>query len=229
MRRAPMRHLASMVTWFISASGSGFAQETATEALSTTTNTQPAVAQEPEGKAWSFSASAFTYLVPESREYVQPTIAADRRSLHLEARYNYEALDTVSTWIGYNFSFGDKLALEFTPMLGGVFGDTYGVAPGYKFALSWWKLELSGEGEYLFNTDGWSDSFFYTWSELALAPVDWFRFGLAVQRTKVYHTDFEVQRGFLVGLSYKKVDFTTYVFDPDASRPTIVLGVGISF
>ena len=37
-------------------------------------------------------------------------------------------------------------------MIGGVFGDTTGVAPGYKGSLSWWKLELYSEGEYVFDT-----------------------------------------------------------------------------
>ena len=100
-------------------------------------------------KDWSFSASVYTYLVPDSRDYVQPTITADRGWLHLEARYNYEDLDTGSAWVGYNFSGGEKLAWEFTPMLGGVFGDTTGIAPGYKGSLSWWKLELYSEGEYV--------------------------------------------------------------------------------
>ncbi|HWT79462.1 MAG TPA: hypothetical protein VN648_11745, partial [Candidatus Methylomirabilis sp.] len=45
---------------------------------------------------WSFSASAYTYFVPDSRDYVQPTVTADRRWLHLEARYNYENLETAS-------------------------------------------------------------------------------------------------------------------------------------
>ena len=37
-------------------------------------------------------------------------------------------------------------------MIGGVFGDTTGIAPGYKGSLSWWKLELYSEGEYVFDT-----------------------------------------------------------------------------
>jgi hypothetical protein len=77
---------------------------------------------------------------------------ADRDWLHLEGRYNYEALDTGSAWVGYNFSGGDMLAWEITPMLGGVFGDTTGVAPGYKGSLGWWKLELYSEGEYVYDT-----------------------------------------------------------------------------
>ena len=89
---------------------------------------------------------------PTTANYVQPTFTADRGWLHLEARYNYEALDTGSAWVGYNFSGGEKLAWEFTPMIGGVFGDTTGIAPGYKGSLSWWKLELYSEGEYVFDT-----------------------------------------------------------------------------
>ena len=131
---------------------------------------------------------------------MQPTFTADRGWLHLEARYNYEALDTGSAWVGYNFSGGEKLAWEFTPMLGGVFGDTTGIAPGYKGSLSWWKLELYSEGEYVFDTGSSSDSFFYNWSELTLAPVEWFRFGLVTQRTRVYKTDRDIQRGAARGL-----------------------------
>ena len=160
---------------------------------------------------------------------MQPTITADCNWLHLEARYNYEALDTGSAWAGYNFSGGKKLAWEVTPMLGGVFGDTSGIAPGYTGSLTWWKLELYSEGEYLFDTRDSSGSFFYNWSELTVAPVDWLKLGMVTQRTRAYQTDRDIQRGFLVGLSYKQVSFTTYVFNPDESKPTVVLALGITF
>lgn len=195
----------------------------------TPTNSAPVVAEETTGRAWAFSVSAYAYLVPDDRDYVQPTITADHNWLHLEARYNYEALDTGSAWVGYNFGGGEKLAWELTPMLGGVFGDTTGIAPGYKGSLGWWKLELYSEGEYLFNTGNSSGSFFYNWSELTLAPVEWFRFGLVTQRTRAYQTDRDLQRGFLVGLSYQRLSFTTYVLNPDESRPTIVLAAGFCF
>ena len=113
-------------------------------------------------------------------------------------------------------------------MLGGVFGKTTGVAPGYEFTLSWRKLQLYSEGEDVVDTGDPSNSFFYTWSELTLAPVDWFRFGLVAQRTKVYQTDFDVQRGFLVRFTYKKVDLSAYVFNPDVDKPTFVLAVSMN-
>ena len=50
-----------------------------------------------------------------------------------------------------------------------------------------------------------------------------------MQRTRLYHTNLDIQRGILVGLSYKKVDFTTYVFNLGWTDPTVVLAVGVSF
>ena len=194
-----------------------------------TKNVTPEVSREADGKAWSFSVSATTYVVPDFQEYVQPTFTADRGWLHLETRYNYENLDTGSLWLGYNFAGGEKLEWEFTPMLGGVFGDTTGIAPGYKLSLSYWKLEFSSEGEFVFDTRDREGSFFYNWSELSISPVDWFRFGLVGQRTRAYQSAVDIQRGLLVGFSHKQVDFTTYVFNLEQGKPTWVFAISLSF
>jgi hypothetical protein len=180
----------------------------------------PAAADE---KHWSFSASALAYLLPDDSDYAQPTLTADRDWLHLEARYNYEDLETGSLWLGYNFSFGTEVTFDFTPIFGVVLGETGGVAPGYKLSLGWRRLDLSSESEYVFDASDSSESFLYTWSELGWSPVDWLR------RTKVYETEFDIQRGFLVGLAHKSASFTTYVFNPDASQPTVVLGLSLDF
>lgn len=195
----------------------------------TSTNPPPVMLEETSERKWSFSASLYSYFVPDDREYVQPTFSADRDWLHLEARYNYEDLDTGSVWVGYNLGGGKKLEWEFTPMLGGVFGELTGVAPGYAGSLSWWKLSLYTEGEYVIDTGDHTGNFFYTWSELSLAPVDWFRFGVVAQKTKLYETDRDVQRGLLVGFTYRSLDLTGYVFNLDESQPTWVFAVTFNF
>jgi hypothetical protein len=199
------------------------------EPVPSPSDSPPAIARETEGETWSFSAAAYTYFVPDDSNFVVPIVTADRGRLHLEARYNYEDHDTGSAWVGYNLRFGKSLTWDITPMVGAVFGNTNGIAPGYKTTLSLWKLVLYSEGEYVIDTNDTSDSFFYTWSELSLAPVDWFRFGLVVQRTKLYETEFDIQRGFLAGFSYKQLDITGYVFNPDADRPTVVLAASMGF
>ena len=181
-----------------------------------------------EENGWSLDASAYTYIVPDSENYVQPTVAADRDWLHLEARFNYEDRDTGSVWLGYNFSVGEEVTFEITPMVGAVIGSTDGIAPGYKASLRWRMLDLYSETEYVVDAGDSADSFLYTWSEFALAPTDWSRFGLAVQRTKVYQTEFDIQRGFFAGFSYQRATVAAYVFNPDTS-PTVVLAVSVGF
>jgi hypothetical protein len=178
---------------------------------------------------WAFNASVYGYIVPESRDYVNPNITADHGWLHLEARYNYEALETGSLWVGYNFSIGNELVFDFAPIIGGVFGDLTGVAPGYNLALSYKRFMLSSQSEYVFDAHDSSGNFFYTWSELTYSPWDWLRAGLVIQRTKAYQSELDIQRGFLVGVSYHKIDFTTYVFNLGWTDPTVVLAVGFNF
>jgi len=179
--------------------------------------------------AWTFDASVSTYFLPDEGNYAQPTIAADRGWLHLEARLNYEDLNTGSIWFGYNWSGGETVEWALTPKLGGVFGQTDGVAPGYTGSLSWRRIEFYSEGEYVFDAGDSADSFFYNWSELTFGPADWFRVGLVTERTRVYETERDIQRGLLVGVTYKNLDVTTYVFNPDDSKPVVMLSVGFSF
>jgi len=179
--------------------------------------------------AWDFSASAYNYFVPDDPDYLQPTVTADRGALHLEARYNYEDLETGSVWAGYNLAGGGEIAFEFTPMLGGVFGATDGIAPGYHASLDWRRLGLYSESEYRIDTADRGDSFFYTWSELTLSPSDRFRGGLVVQRTRAYENSRDIQRGPLVGFSVERVEFTGYVFNPDDLRPLCVVAVSAKF
>jgi hypothetical protein len=164
--------------------------------------------------------------VPNDQSYVSPVFAADRGWLHLEARYNDEYQKTGSLWAGYNFSAGDKIVLEVTPMLGVVFGDTTGIAPGCHIFLTRKRVQLSAQAEYVFNLDSRTESFFYTWDELIYSPTDWFHAGLVAQRTRAYHTDLNVQRGFSAGIAHKKMDFTTYIFSAGWTTPTVVLALG---
>ena len=224
------RTIAAVFASVLLLAGQALSQTASTNlSTSTATNPPPEVVTNETEKSWSVSVSAYTYVVPDDHNYVQPTIAVDYERLHLELRYNYEALKTGSAFVGCNFSGGEKLSWELTPMVGAVFGDLTGVAPGYKGSLSWWKLELYSEGEYVFDPGNSSNNFFYNWSELSLRPIEWFRVGMVTQRTRAYQTDREVQRGLLVGFTWKKLDFTTYVFNPDDHKPTWVLAVGLNF
>jgi hypothetical protein len=195
----------------------------------TTAATANPAADSPPPDQWSFSVNIAGYIVPHERSYASPTFSADRSHLHLGLRYNYEDKETGSLWVGYNFEVGEKLAFRVTPMVGGIFGNTTGVAPGYLAGITWKRLELSTEGEYVFDTRDSSGSFFYSWMELSYSPRDWCRAGLVAQRTKAYQTTLDIQRGLLIGFSHKKASFTTYIFNAGWTDPTVVLSLGLDF
>jgi hypothetical protein len=194
---------------------------------------EPASAPElevpPAEDPWTFSLSTYFYIVPDGRDYVQPTLAVDHDWLHLEARYNYEDLDTASLWLGYNFSFGEELTVDLTPMIGAVVGETDGVAPGYEITLAWRRLTLYTEGEFVFDAEGSEGDFFYSWSELTFSPCDWLRAGLAAQRTRIRDEDSAIDIGPMAGVTWKRLDLSAYALFPEHGDPTIVFGLGIEF
>jgi len=184
-----------------------------------------------EGKesAWSYSLSVLTYLEQHAKDYANPNFTADHDWLHLEGRYNYEALKTGSLWLGYNFSTGKKLVLEATPMLGAVFGDITGIAPGYSITLTYQQFELTAQGEYVFDAGNRVNDFFYDWAELSCALTRWFRVGLVTERTHPLGNDSDVRRGPLIGFKRDKVDFVTYWLSPGSNESAFVFAVTIDF
>ncbi|HSY70447.1 MAG TPA: hypothetical protein VK813_17485 [Edaphobacter sp.] len=182
----------------------------------------------PSKNPWAFSLITDGYIIPGQTSYANPNFTADRGWLHLEARYNSENFRTGSAWIGYNFAAGKKLILNVTPMIGGVFGRTNGIAPGCEASLTYKKVVASISNEYVFATDK-SDSFYYNWPQFTYSPVNWLQLGFAAQRTKTYKTSLDTQLGFFVGFSHKKMEVTSYVFNPGLATPSVVLELGISF
>ena len=206
-----------------------FAVHAAATASAQETTAPPASGEEKPG--WEFNASVYGYFPPDDRHYAQPTVIADHGALHLEGRYNYEAFQSGSAWVGWNFGFGeeDKFRLDATLMVGGIFGDTRGVAPGLELTATYGRFELYSESEYVFDSAGRGDSFFYNWAQLGYSPLDWLTVGLASQRTRAYQTGLEVQRGVFVGFTYKDWKLTTYVFNPGWETPTVVSSLSVTF
>ena len=178
---------------------------------------------------WEYSLTVDGYIIEGEDGYASPTFTADRNWLHLEARYNYENLRTGSLWAGYNFSWGKTWQFAVTPMIGGVFGRTNGIAPGCEASLKYKKLTLSIDNEYVFDTTSKSENFYYTWPQLTYHALDWLKLGLVAQRTRAFQTPVDIQRGFLVGFKHKELEFTTYVFNPGIAGTSVVLELGASF
>jgi len=178
---------------------------------------------------WSFAVSAYGYFVPEENYFTLPIVTADRGGLHLEGRYNYEEHGAGSVFFGWTFSFGEEVTLDLTPILGGVFGDLSGIAPGLELDLGYKGLSFYFEGEYVHDLSDEEGSFLYGWSELSYAPAEWIRLGLVGQRTRLYDTGLDVQRGLLLGLSYRGWEVAGYFFNPGSDDHFEVVSLSVEF
>lgn len=158
-----------------------------------------------------------------------PIFTADKSKLHLEIRYNYEDLKTVSAWIGYNISGGEEFEYLITPMVGGAAGRTNGIATGLEFTFNFIGFELYSESEYLFDFESKENNFFYSWTDFTYSPLDWLWVGLSGQLTGVYQTELEIERGVLLGVAYQNLEFTGYYYNAFSDDDFVMLALATEF
>ncbi len=193
----------------------------------------PTAASAAPTSPWSVRATAAVYVMPDDDDFVQPTVAVDRGALHLEGRYNYEDRNSLSGFIGWNAAVGSTVTLEVTPMFGGVVGDTNGIIPALALTLSFRRLELYSEGEYVIDVNDRRNRFLYSWSEASVWATDWLRAGLVTQRTRTIRERLEnpreIERGALIGLSLGKFEGAFCLFNPGSDDSYIVASFGVGF
>jgi len=85
----------------------------------------------------SASATGYYYAMRDQPDFGVGVAALDRGALHLEARYNYEARDAASAFVGWKFAGGDGVTYEVTPIVGALFGAARGFVPGLEAGVNW--------------------------------------------------------------------------------------------
>ncbi len=158
-----------------------------------------------------------------------PVFRAEHKRLHLEARYNYEDLETFSGWVGYNLEGGEKITYAFTPMAGIARGLTNGFALGLEFSVTVGKFELYSESEYLWDQASTEYNYFYSWTDLTFSPRDWWWVGISGQRTRLYQTDLEYQRGVMLGAVAGNWEISGYYYNAGFGETFVLLDVTFSF
>jgi hypothetical protein len=145
----------------------------------------------------------------------------------LEARFQYEDLRTLSAWIGWTFGVGQEVHLDLVPMAGAIVGRTDGFAPGLEMTLTWKSIELYSESEYVFDIQGDEGDYYYHWSDLSWRVQPWLRFGLSGQRTRVYQSELEFERGLFAGVSRNRVESVLYLYNLDGESPFVIIAVSV--
>jgi len=182
-------------------------------------------------ESWKIHAELNGFFYPSWDDfYIDPIVWVKKGHLHLETRYNYEDLQTVSLYGGYSMEFGNKLHLDLTPMLGGAAGNTNAILPGAEFELMYArKVGLYVETEYAFDLNNSDDNFFLWWSELYYSPQEWVWFGIATQRLRVRESELDLQRGLFLAFQKDWFIITGYYFNPFTSDQFGILNLGVTF
>jgi len=163
----------------------------------------------------SVSATGYYYFFPEADNNTLTLIGyLDYKSVHLEPRYNYEGQHTGSVFAGWKFESEGKISWAVTPMIGFVFGDLKGFAPAAELELSYKAFDFYTENEYVIDQAGGQYNFFYAWTELGFSPFEKFRTGISAQRTRLYETGLEIQRGIFAEYSFWKLTAGLHYFNP---------------
>ena len=178
---------------------------------------------------WSFSTSGYYYIIPGEKNTLTLIGYADYKSLHFEARYNYEDHKTGSLFAGRRFETGEKFVFGATPMVGVVFGNTDGLAPGIELDASYKIFDYYSETEYVFDFSGKENNYLYIWGEIGINPFNRFRTGLTYQRTKLYQSELDIQRGIFAEYQFWKITAGAYLFDPFSGNQFVIAALSIDF
>jgi hypothetical protein len=182
-----------------------------------------------EKPSWEFAVTAYPTNVRGGENYTSAIAVADRGSLHLEARYNYESIGARSAYVGWTFSGGDAVKWEVTPLLGGAWGSVHAFVPAVEASVSWREFDFYVEAEAVRDQRERGDSYNYAWSELGYRPIEWLRFGLAAQRTRAYGGERDIQRGPFAQLTWHRVTLGGFWFNPGSKDQVFVASLGVAF
>ena len=177
----------------------------------------------------TLAATALYYAMRDQPDFTVGVASLNHGSLHFEARYNYEAHDAGSVFVGWKFSGGDTVTFELTPIAGALFGSARGFVPGFEASIAYGSLDAYIEAEYVHDLEQSSPGYYYAWSELGWTPAEWLRIGLVGQRTRIVNNGRDLQRGAFVQVKGGNATLGIYAFNPDSAERYVIISLGVQF
>ena len=167
------------------------------------------------------------YYMGAYREFSVVPIASYQTSnnWYMEARYNYEALNSFSLYYGKTFEKTAPVSYQVSPILGFVAGSLDGGSVGMNLEMDYNKLNFNTQSQYTFSIDKRSNSYVYSWSDLTYQLTDRFAAGVSLQQTKLYQVNGTFESGILVKAAYNAWTFPLYIFRPGTGNRYFVLGI----
>ena len=143
---------------------------------------------------------------------------------YVEARYNYEDVNSFSLYVGKVIEGGDKITYAIVPMLGVVVGKFKGGSAGANVDIELGKLFFNTQSQYTFSVIDRSSNYIFSWSEMGYQPLTWFYFGVTTQVT--YQSNYLLtEPGIVLGFTKGKWTFPLYSYNSLSDNRYFVLGI----
>ena len=114
-------------------------------------------------------------------------------------------------------------------MIGGVVGNTNGIAPGLELEIMYKKFDFYSESEHVFDFNTKENNFFYMYSELAIRPIKAIRTGMITQRTRLYETERELNRGIFGEYYFGGFRVGAFYFNPFSDDNFLIASLSVDF
>src|ERR1700742_3968295 len=119
---------------------------------------------------------------------------------YVEARGNYEAINSASLYLGKGFKKNALISYSITPIAGFVMGAFNGGSVGANVTLDYKKISLSSQSQYTFSIKNHTTNFTYSWSDLTYQLKEWVSTGVSLQQTRGLF-----EKGILIKGAYKNL------------------------
>jgi hypothetical protein len=143
---------------------------------------------------------------------------------YIEARGNYEVINSASLYFGKDFKKKALISYSITPMAGLVMGAFNGGSVGANVALDYKKISFSSQSQYTFSIKNQATNFTYSWADLTYQLREWVSTGVSLQQTRRLF-----EKGILIRGTYKNLSIPVYVFNPIKSERYFVLGFNVEW
>jgi hypothetical protein len=132
---------------------------------------------------------------------------------YFEGRYNFEATDCMSAYIGKIYEKKSAISYSIIPVVGLVMGSIKGGSVGVNLQADFKKVTFTSQGQYTFSVKDKHQNFTYSWSELAYNITPFFAAGISVQQTGEFDTKNKFDKGPFLQFSFSRWTLPFYVFD----------------
>lgn len=152
----------------------------------------------------------------------------NRKQWYAEARYGYEAQNTISLCIGKSYSGGNRLTWTITPLVGGAAGKFLGASAGVNAEFKYKKTSFSSQAQYSLSANHSNQSFLYSWSDISQQIYSWWYAGISLQHTcgNQFH---KLETGILTGFELHNCTIPIYLFSPYNKNRYLVVGLNLTW